>query len=134
MQLSLEAADLLYFWILSKTLQLKLEQPACVWFPGAHAVFLLLHLLKQFLGPGIELEHIRTQLATVLGRAKTFYPQIWVYLIYVSVLNINFGCFTEQITALRHLEASFWRENAYNNTSKEMENVLVSFHLKSVPT
>lgn len=77
----------------SDTVSLKLEQPACVWFLGVHAVFLLLHLLKQFLGAGMELEHIRTQLATVLRIAKTFYPQIWIYLIYFVCTAHQFWVF-----------------------------------------
>ena len=43
------------------------------WFTGACAVFLFLHLSKRFLGAGVELGHVRTQLATVLGIAKPFY-------------------------------------------------------------
>lgn len=126
LKLSLEAVDLPYFWIPSKTLTLKLEQPACVWFTGTHAVFLLPHLLKQFLGAGMDLDHTRTQLATVLQIAKTFHPQIWVYLIYSYSTSI--------LGALQNKSQPYGiqklaSEGRMHNVSKEVKNASALFYL-----
>lgn len=50
-----------------KNTETKIRAAACVRFAGTHAVFLLLHLLKQFLGPGMELEHIKPNLPQSWG-------------------------------------------------------------------